>query len=502
MPKPPYSLADKSGLIAFGNATAGVNMELMGKIIESQRDTQLAAADVAVDSQLTVYSKKVQESGIPDLDGKIFDEMFGDNFKNTTMKGMNSAAADIFNNRFDTVKSNLKIHAVNQAMVQSAQQDEAALKAGLEYWGNRWANSTDEIEFKNYESQIDTLIAHGKDKKLAGLNIPEMELQIKEEIKGKAQKAFYERGVENIRGQTQSIIDDAVVNGKDVAEAKKVAQKLILDAKTSGILTPKDTGSLNSNLNDYTAGKIKQDKDNKYAIDVKATQDLTHNLIKGVVTPNEVESLNLNKEMKAKWLGGDDNEGYLQNSYKPVPESTTPKGFKVVKDTIINAAEQKISTLNAYDALLQARYIDRSITDEDFKWAVNRLDNPYPKSLADMLDGAMAEHKEDIQSKWFSWHDDEDVKNINIQLFNFVDDELAKNPNKTFTPKELYEMKAQIGVTNAKPKDVRMQSAPAIELDIYWKNLDEDSKRQLWRIYEDPEKMKIALKRLKEKFPE
>ena len=51
-------------------------------------------------------------------------------------------------------------------------------------------------------------------------------------------------------------------------------------------------------------------------------------------------------------------------------------------------------------------------------------------------------------------------------------------------------------------ESVNFQSAPDINLDKYWDKLDAGSKQQLWQIYEDPEKMKIALKRLKDKYGE
>lgn len=44
------------------------------------------------------------------------------------------------------------------------------------------------------------------------------------------------------------------------------------------------------------------------------------------------------------------------------------------------------------------------------------------------------------------------------------------------------------------------QDAPDIRLDPYWPMLDDTSKMQLWQIYQDPEKLRMAIERLQQKY--
>jgi len=349
------------------------------------------------------------------------------------------------------------------------------------------------------------------------------------DVDEKRQLLLSQQANENLREQWQAIIDDAVTSEGDVARAKKDAQSLILDAKKDGIITAKDTGTQNSNLNGYTTGKIRQAEKKKEETDSTITADFIKKINSFDLDPDQILAAPMSREMEDLWINGKeiiDKDGkkitlpaIADVMYDPAPTATTPDGFGIAANAVFEFAAKKKSTISAYEDLLKARYIDKTLTDDDFNWAVNRIQNPYPRHVSDMIQNELAGAEADIARKedwwWRTKREDARIKAKTVQvakqLIDWVEDELAYNPKKIFTPKEIFAMKAELGVSVKEPVnlapdkegkevDYKMVKSPAMELDPYWEKLDNESKKELWQIYQDQEKLDIALERIKDKY--
>jgi len=104
----------------------------------------------------------------------------------------------------------------------------------------------------------------------------------------------------------------------------------------------------------------------------------------------------------------------------------------------------------------------------------------YDAALEEARDWAnsMGVNEEEVVSNFNAWWDKQAASKDPKGFGKFV------MPRKTF-----------ISSSNA-----MIQSAPDISLDPYWDDLDDESKKELLLIYEDPQKLEMALERLRRKY--
>ncbi len=207
---------------------------------------------------------------------------------------------------------------------------------------------------------------------------------------------------------------------------------------------------------------IAKDKRDRFASNVDTTATFTENIRNETLTLDEVRtafpttSKNDTANVK-KW------QERIKGSLKPPATVTSGKGAKTVSETMLKISTGEKDALSAYNDVLDAFYIDRSIDKQTFDLAVKRINSPYPEYLATLINNTLSEKEAVITSKenslFFTKAErkrvQEKIEKESIQLFKWIDKELEANPDKIFTPKEIHNMQAQVSVTATTPDTVK-----------------------------------------------
>lgn len=221
-------------------------------------------------------------------------------------------------------------------------------------------------------------------------------------------------------------------------------------AEKEGLIPATLRGTLENNVDSFIAHKEKQGKDAVKLTTIETYTELSKPILTGDLKYEDVENSKLLKDDKARWLGDDTHKGYIKGSYEDAPTENTPEGHTVSFNATFDVATLAISPKDGYDILLEARFNDRSITDEQFKWAVNKLENPYPQPLLNDVQTTFVSNLEDF-NRLFSF-DNERNEQVNEQLIAWVDEQVAQG--KTPTKKEMYAQSSQFRVGNDRWYDV------------------------------------------------
>jgi hypothetical protein len=293
------------------------------------------------------------------------------------------------------------------------------------------------------------------------------------------------------KGQMENAYSAAIIPGMSKGWSLATKQDGYDIINANPILTDEEKRKVLNKLDTRYSGEITASSKNAYIKSLNTTKSLISGLVDNTLTPDSVESLNLNKDMEELWLGED---GYLRGSSDLPPSETTTIGYKTMNELITDFSNNKMSSLDAYQEALDARYIDRTITDADFQKLIGKIEKPYPAPLAKMVESIVSKRREAFKQAetwgWFFYTDAEKARveaktqAVNNQLFDWIDKELEKNKNRTFTPEELYEMKAQIEVTT-KPPEPPSQPSPYVEYpDAFMEN-------GVWKVIRDGLKYRI-----------
>ncbi|MDD5459646.1 MAG: hypothetical protein PHF37_09680 [Phycisphaerae bacterium] len=179
-----------------------------------------------------------------------------------------------------------------------------------------------------------------------------------------------------------------------------------------------------------------QDDKSWLAKDLKATQDfakmlsgktdapLTANIVTRAYPTNSADDT----ANRANWLAIQKN-----SNAKDLALETTSNGQSAVMSILINANKGEQTTQESIKSLLKHRYIDKDISQKTLDWAMNKMDNPYPATIAAHLGTTMAAVKQSITGRWERDTDIEEttsvnnaiMQNVNESLLNWVDSEIA-----------------------------------------------------------------------------
>ena len=163
----------------------------------------------------------------------------------------------------------------------------------------------------------------------------------------------------------------------------------------------------------------------------------------------------------------------IEGSNKPNPYMSTGKGMGMVNEILSKVAAGTKDTKSAYNDLVTARYIDRTINDKTFNWVKKRIQSPYSEQLSNMINNVMSRKHDKIKDaeNWIFYTQAEKkrvgdkMEQINMELFQWIDAELEKDPNKIFTPQEINNMEAQVGATVYK-SDADFDTAPKTQAEF------------------------------------
>ncbi len=216
-------------------------------------------------------------------------------------------------------------------------------------------------------------------------------------------------------------------------------------------------------------------KRQKFKFDVGIRQDFTEKVRQNDLNLDDVRekypNAETNKNQQKEVLFW---QSIITNRQKEAPAKSTGKGLGVVNKTLLEVSLGIKDTKSAYNDILKARYIDKIITDTTFNWAEKRLNSPYPEPLAVMIDNILTQKAEAIKSaenslfytKREKKRVGDKVEEINMQLFRWIDKTIETDPSHIFTPQEINNMSAQIGVTMFK-FDTDFNVAPKTKEEFY-----------------------------------
>lgn len=221
-----------------------------------------------------------------------------------------------------------------------------------------------------------------------------------------------------------------------------------------GLLTEADAAEANKMLGDwmdnYVAGRIQKAKENVKLTTRQSYLNLMPTLLDSTVAQQRfelVEQSTLLKADKEKW------QKYIKGSYRDSPIEATPDGHIEMTGAVFDAMTLAMSPQEAYDAVLEARFVDHSITDDQFKWSIEKIENPYPKQLIGDIKAIYNDNNEGHNRFWSA--DKKRNQEVNESLLAWVDNLIEHDKVSDFEfKKKMYAQSSQFRVGNDRRYDI------------------------------------------------
>jgi len=272
--------------------------------------------------------------------------------------------------------------------------------------------------------------------------------------KAKNQVVMVEGAIENIKPVLISAIGDN--NNKD--DGYKALAESLKQLVDNNVLSETEAAEADKVLGDwmdnYVAGRIKATKEADKQLTREIYAKLSEPIIDGKLTYDDIDNSDLLKSDKELW------KTYIKGSYKDAPTENTPQGHDISFNAVYDAATLQLSPKEAYDIILNARFVDRSITNDQFKWAIEKIDKPYPKDVLENLSVVTASNlqgESEIDGEVYGYNrlwrlDKKRNMLVNESLITWVDRQIGDG--KIPTKKEMYAMSSQFHVGNDRWYDI------------------------------------------------
>ena len=271
--------------------------------------------------------------------------------------------------------------------------------------------------------------------------------------------------VETVRANYQAVID----NGG----TKEQAYQVIDEGVQLFGLSAKEKETLGNNLDNYVEGRIKKAADSKHEKTMSAYKDFATKLVTTDVSMNDIESAGFDKDAKEGW------QAIIKGSTEPAPLVTTGVGYSAALDSVISS--QVIGKKQAYDEILTARFVDKTINDDTYLWAISRIENPYPKHIAETVKGITSSAENYYRHKgvgifgrdWVDKKENQLLGERNAAFIDWLENE--GKDGKYPDGKTMYSKMREFGVTIETPETLPIEPivAPKKADPLYITN-DED----------------------------
>lgn len=199
-------------------------------------------------------------------------------------------------------------------------------------------------------------------------------------------------------------------------------------------------------LRDFT---IRKTQDLKAVRNLQINEDFVSKVSGSDLLPDEIQSSTLPDKTgltEGNILSKKDWMGFAAASYDPPPADSSFDGVNNAIDAVIDFSQLRLSKEGAYKEILNLRYIDKEITDSQFAWAMNRINNPYPRQVITDIQAVTENNTTAFKNKgfnvFFPKKDKEKAKNVNVELIAWVDSQLEKD--KEPTRKEMDQKSAEL----------------------------------------------------------
>jgi ribulose bisphosphate carboxylase small subunit len=265
----------------------------------------------------------------------------------------------------------------------------------------------------------------------------------------RGQAAGASAAIENIK---PFLIDAIGVNNKP-EDGYRVLNAATEQLVENGILTKPEAAEANKKLGDwidnYVSGRIKAAKEADKLTTIQTYQELSKPILDGKLTYEDIDNSNLRETRRSGEQTSDADKWrkYIKGSYKDAPTKNTPVGHENSFAAVYDVATLQLSPKEGYDVLLEARFIDKSITNDQFEWAIDKIENPYSRHVLEDLNATMKSNLEDYNRLFAS--DDERNKKVNEALISWVDEQETP-PSK----KEMFAMSSAFRAGGGQPYDI------------------------------------------------
>ena len=231
------------------------------------------------------------------------------------------------------------------------------------------------------------------------------------------------------------------ITAQDRRNAVMVAEKTLSVMLESNLITPAEMVEHQKDLNnwvdnyaeEYKATTDKAEKETQLQIQT----DLITKMPAGQTTFGDIENSGLTAGKQKEW-----NE-YLSDSYtNPAPRENTDSGIMETAGVAMDVAMMTMNPSDAQDILLEERYIDHSITDDQMRWAIDKINNPYPKHMVPHIRATLNDNRSG-HNRWFSG-DTKVNTEVNESLLHWIDAEIEAG--RTPSRQDMYNMSSQLRI--------------------------------------------------------
>jgi hypothetical protein len=219
--------------------------------------------------------------------------------------------------------------------------------------------------------------------------------------------------VNEVRELSQSLVPES--------GDKTKAYEAINKAQKGGLITAEDNKILGDSLDNFVSGRFRKDKEAQYTKTLESYSDFTGKIIQGDLTYEDIGTSPLLKADKEKWAT------YIKGQNKPAPSVSTPIGFNTSIESVVLSNTLELSKQEAIDDLMEERYVNQSINDDQLAWALDKIENPYPKHFLPDLRATLKDNKDNYNEFFRRGSKDErQAQNVNSMLISWVDNEIKE----------------------------------------------------------------------------
>ncbi len=305
--------------------------------------------------------------------------------------------------------------------------------------------------------------AMGKSDKIIALEIIEAE--------AKGTVIMKKSAIENIKPLLIAAMGEDI-NKADGITALNLLTKQLED---SGVLSNTEGAEANKVLGDwvdnYVSGRKKQIGQAKHTKLMNNYKDFSTRLLTEDVSFGDIEIAGFSKDDKERW------GPIIKGSTKPDPLATEPNGYSTALDAVMGFASKDISKKQAYEEVMTARFVDGSINNDTYLWALGRLEDPYPRHVSKTIDGIVADSEDFYYHKgvgffgkdWVTKAERKLLSEKNADFVEWLESENDKNG--TFPDgKAMYEKMRELGVAIKTPVNLpqpQLRPIPTVADPLY-----------------------------------
>ncbi len=204
-------------------------------------------------------------------------------------------------------------------------------------------------------------------------------------------------------------------------------------------------------------------QDIKHSQQMVVNEDFTNRIFTQDLSPDEVAESNLDEKppagigglgqlTKKQWLR------YVEGASDPPPKTSEPDAYVSTTDAVFDFIGNKKTKEATFRAILSARYEQKSITDVDYKWAIDKVNNPYDKPVATDLNATIQDNLITMRGigffdkQRFNKKEKAKADSVNRSLVDWVDKQITDG--KTPTREDMQNQAAILIANNGENIDV------------------------------------------------